>query len=134
MFYIKSKQKCWVKGVQEEKYFARVFRGANVSLDEIAKEISHATSISYPDVLAALKAFEIHVSNHVLNGNAVFFGPTLGAFIPALRSTGMPSADEVTAETVKKVTCRFFPSVAFKNNLKSATLEFKDLSKIPVVQ
>ena len=48
MFYIKSKQKCWVKGVQEEKYFARVFRGANVSLDEIAKEISHATSISYP--------------------------------------------------------------------------------------
>jgi predicted histone-like DNA-binding protein len=133
MFYIKSKQKCWVKGVQEEKYFARVFRGANVSLDEIAKEISHATSVSYPDVVAALKAFEIHVSNHVLNGNAVFFG-TLGAFIPALRSTGMPSAEEVTAETVKKVTCRFFPSVAFKNNLKSATLEFKDLSKIPVVQ
>lgn len=134
MFYIKSKQKCWVKGVQEEKYFARIFRGANVSLDEIAKEISHATSISYPDVLAALKAFEIHVSNHVLNGNAVFFGPTLGAFIPALRSRGMDSADEVTAETVKRVTCRFLPSVAFKNNLKSATLEFKDLSKIPVVQ
>ena len=48
MYYIKSKQKLWVKGVQEDKYFARIFRGANVSLDEIAKEISHATSVSYP--------------------------------------------------------------------------------------
>jgi hypothetical protein len=84
-------------------------------------------------VVAALKAFEIHVSNHVLNGNAVFFG-TLGAFIPALRSTGVDSVDEVTAETVKRVTCRFFPSVAFKNTLKGVTLEYKDLSKIPVVE
>jgi predicted histone-like DNA-binding protein len=130
MWYVKSKRSLWIKGAKEERYMARIFRGSNVTLDVIAKEISHATSVSYPDVVAALKAFEIHVSNHVLQGNAVFFG-TLGAFIPKIKSTAVATADEVDAQSIKKVTCRFFPSVSFKNTLKGVTLEYKDLSKIP---
>ena len=130
MWYVKSKRSLWIKGAKEERYMARIFRGSNVTLDVIAKEISHATSVSYPDVVAALKAFEIHVSNHVLQGNAVFF-ESLGAFIPKIKAQACATKEDVTAETIKKVTCRFFPSVAFKNTLKGATLEFKDLSKIP---
>jgi predicted histone-like DNA-binding protein len=130
MYYIKSKGNVYIKGVKEEKYFARIFRGANVSLDQIAQEISHATSVSYPDVVAALKAFEIHVSNHVLQGNAIFF-ESLGAFIPKIKAQACATKEDVTAETIKRVTCRFFPSVAFKNTLKGVTLEYKDLSKIP---
>lgn len=129
MYYVKSKaKKMWIKGVQEDRYYAKIFRGANVSLDEIAQEISHATSVSYPDTLAALKAFEMHVSKHVMNGNAVMFG-TLGAFIPKIKAQACLSADDVNAESIKRVTCRFYPSVAFKNTLKGVTLELKDLSK-----
>ena len=128
MYYYKSKIKLYSKGssTPQEKYYARVFRGFNVSLDEIAKEISHATSVSYPDVVAALKAFEIHVSNHILNGNAVFF-ESLGAFIPRLRSQALDNKDDVNADSIKKVTCRFLPSVAFKQNLKGVSFEEKVL-------
>ena len=108
---------------------ARILRSEDITLDVIAKEISHATSVSYPDVLAALKAFEIHVSNHVMNGSAVKFG-TLGAFIPSLHSKAVASLDDVDAQIVKRVTCRFYPSVAFKNTMKGVQLEFKDLNKV----
>jgi len=59
----------------------------------------------------------MHVSNHVMNGNAVMFG-ILGAFIPKIKAVGVASADEINADTIKRVTCRFFLSVAFKNTMK----------------
>ncbi len=127
MFYYKIKRNLWVKGEKAIRFSARVFRGTDVSLDEIAKEISHSTTMSYPDVLAALKAFEIHISAHILNGSAVKFG-TLGAFIPTLRSKACATAEEVTADTIKRVTCRFYPSVAFKNTMKGANLIEKDMN------
>ena len=74
MYYVKAKKILSFSGEKEERYVARLFRSEDTTLDTIAKEISHATSVSYPDVLAALKAFEIHVSNHVLMGSAVKFG------------------------------------------------------------
>ena len=127
--FIKTKRPMYIKGVKEDRYVASIYRSTDTSLDSIAKEISHATSVSYPDVLAALKAFEIHVAAHVLEGSAVKF-VTLGAFIPALRSKAVASLDDVDADTVKRVTCRFYPSVAFRNQLKGAELEFKDLNKV----
>ncbi len=129
MYYIKSKRTIKFNGTPEERYIAKVYRNQDTTLDTIAKEISHATSMSYPDVLLALKAFEIHVSNHVMNGSAVKFG-TLGAFIPTIKSKAVRTADEVDDSTIKRVSCRFYPSVAFKKTMKNATLEFKDLSKI----
>ncbi|MBR1626033.1 MAG: hypothetical protein IJ681_02695 [Bacteroidales bacterium] len=127
--YVKQKRTLWVKGEKVERYNARILRSADTPLDTIAQEISHATSVSYPDVLAALKAFEIHVSNHVLNGSAVRFG-TLGSFIPTLRTKAVTESKEVNADTVRRVTCRFFPSKDFRLKMKTAQLEFKDLDLI----
>ncbi|MGP1514468.1 MAG: hypothetical protein ACTTJH_00725 [Bacteroidales bacterium] len=92
--FVKAKRVIKIDGVKEDRYVAKIFRSADTSLDSIAKEISHATSVSYPDVLAALKAFEIRVSNAVMKGSAVKFG-TLGAFIPAIRSKAVKKADDV---------------------------------------
>ena len=129
MYYVKAKKILSFSGEKEERYVARLFRSEYTTLDTIAKEISHATSVSYPDVLAALKAFEIHVSNHVLMGSAVKFG-TLGAFIPSIHSKSVKKPEDVDAECVRRITCRFYPSVAFKQTMKSAVLEYKDLSKV----
>ncbi|MGP1515931.1 MAG: hypothetical protein ACTTJH_08275 [Bacteroidales bacterium] len=127
--FIKTKRAMWIKGTKEDRFVASIYRSADTPLDTIAKEISHATSVSYPDVLAALKALEMHIALHVMNGSAVKFG-TLGSFIPALRSKAVTKADDVTAQTVKRITCRFFPSVAFRSQMKSAELELKDLNKV----
>jgi predicted histone-like DNA-binding protein len=127
IYYTKGKKTLKLNGANEVRYVARIFRSADTSLDTIAEEISVATSLSYPDVVAALKAFEIFVSNHVSNGSAVKFG-TLGAFIPAIHSKAMATPEEIDETAVKRITCRFFPSVSFKTKMKDAALEFKDVT------
>ena len=129
MKYIKSKRTIRINGAPEDRYIAKVYRADDIDLETIANEISHATSISYPDLLAAIKALEIHISKHVINGSAVKFG-MLGAFIPTIRSKAVRTVDEVDTSVVKRITCRFYPSKAFRESLKSTNLESKDLSKI----
>jgi predicted histone-like DNA-binding protein len=107
--YVKVKRTIHVGGNPGIKYMARLWRNEDVSLDTIAQEISNATTVSYPDVLACLKAFEIHVSKYVLNGSAVKFG-TLGAFIPCISASCQETAEKVTADTIRKTRCRFYPS------------------------
>jgi predicted histone-like DNA-binding protein len=103
-----------------------VFRTNNVTLDAIAKEISDATTVSYPDTLAALKAFEIHVSKHVLNGEAVKLG-ILGMFAPGIKATAKTTLAQVDATTIKRGYCRFYPSVDFKNAMDKASFVEADL-------
>ena len=54
--YVKVKREIHVGANPGTKYLARLWRNEDVSLDTIAQEISDATTVSYPDVLAALKA------------------------------------------------------------------------------
>src|SRR5574344_59315 len=118
--YVRVKRSITVGHTPGVKYMARLWREADVNLDTIAHEIADATTISYPDVVACLKALEIHISKYVLNGSAVKFG-TLGAFIPSIHAKVQDTADKVTVDTIKCARCRFVPSVKFKNSLKKAS-------------
>ena len=127
MYYVKSKpRKMWIKGEQQDRCYAKLFRGETVTLDALAKEVSHATSLSEPDVLSALKAFQIHIQAHIINGEGCALGD-LGYIFPKIKSQAVPSADEVTAETIMKVSARYYPSVKFKTALKSTTFEERTL-------
>ncbi len=125
--YVKIKRKINVGSNPGEKYLARLYRGQDVTMDQIASDISLSTTISYPDVLACLKALEIHISKYVLAGQAVKFD-YLGHFIPSISASAMATPDEVTADTIKKTRCRFFPSVEFKNALAKSKYELADLN------
>lgn len=123
MYYVKSKvRKIWRKGEQVDCCYAMLFRGEKVTLDALAEEISNACSLSQADVLAALKAFQIHVQAHIKRGESVSLGD-LGYIIPCIRSQAVASQDQITAETIQKVSARYYPSVKFKNALKSTTFE-----------
>ena len=129
--FVKVKRMIHVGENPGEKYVARLYRGQDVDLDQIAKDISESTTVSYPDVLACLKAMEIHVSKYVTEGQAVKFG-LLGSFIPSIKVKAQESVDKVNSDTISRFTCRFFPSVDFKLHLakskfKEANLEVKGL-------
>ncbi len=129
--YVKTKRHILFGNNPGEKYVATLHRSSDVSIDQLCEEVSHATTVSYPDVLAVLKAMEIHISAHVQNGSAVKFG-MLGAFIPSIKATAMESAEDANADSIKRLTCRFYPSVSFKRNLakasfKEANLDIKGL-------
>ena len=127
MYYVKSKvRKIWIKGEQQDRCYAKLFRGETVTLNALAKEISHSTSLSEPDVLAALKAFQIHVQAHIIEGQGVAMGD-LGYIFPRIKSQAVESQDLITAETIQKISARYYPSVKFKNALKSTTFEERTL-------
>ena len=125
--YVVVKRNIHVGKTPGTKFLARLYRNADVSLDTVAQEISVATTISYPDTLAVLKALEMAVANHVLNGSAVKFG-MLGAFIPQIKAKACNSEELVTADSVKRVGCRFYPGSKFMNKLKAAQVQQKDLT------
>ena len=109
------------------KFLARLFRGNDVSIDQICGEIAESTTLSYPDVLACLKAFEINIAKHVQNGSAVKLG-VLGAFVPKIKATAKETLEEVDASTIKNFSCRFYPSVDFKRNLAKANFVEAELN------
>jgi predicted histone-like DNA-binding protein len=124
--YVKVMRNLHVGTTPGTRYWARIFRKGDVTLDKIALEISNATTVSYPDVLAALKAFEIQVSAHITNGEAVKLG-ILGMFAPGIQATAKTTLAQVDATTIKRAYCRFYPSAKFKNDLSKAGFEEADL-------
>ncbi|MDR0790648.1 MAG: hypothetical protein LBO06_07615 [Bacteroidales bacterium] len=124
--YVKVQRNIHTGANPGTRYLARIFRTNNVTLDQLAREISDATTVSYPDTLAALKALEIHVSAHVLSGEAVKLG-LLGMFAPVIHATAKTTLAQVDASTIKRATCRFYPAVTFKDALDKVAFEEANL-------
>ncbi len=125
--YVKVKRTITIGQNPGEKYLARIFRGQDVHLDRLASEIAEATSLTYSDVLACLKAFESHIARYVLSGQAVKLG-YLGSFIPSITVKAMATPDEVTPESIRRARCRFYPSANFKNSLNKCSFSLADLN------
>ena len=126
MYYTKSKiRKIWVGGEQKDLCYAKLFRGADVNLEQLSSEISAATTLNPADVLACLRSLQDFLFYHLQTGSAV--KTILGSFIPKIKAQAVESQDAITADTIRSVSCRFYPSVALKRNLKSVTMEEKIL-------
>lgn len=109
-----------------DKYLAQIFRGSDVSMDELCTEVSQATTVSYPDVLACLKALEITISRHILGGRAVKFN-ILGSFIPGIKAKAMDELEEVNASSIVRAKCRFYPSPSFMRDLSKTSFNLKNI-------
>ena len=125
--YVRVFKKVNVGAAPGMKYLARLFRGNDVTIDQLCQEITESTTLSYPDVLACLKAFEINIAKHIQNGSAIKLG-ILGSFVPKIKATAKETLEEVDASTIKSATCRFYPSVEFKRNLAKANFVEADLN------
>ncbi|MBP6429948.1 MAG: hypothetical protein KA273_06065 [Bacteroidales bacterium] len=129
--YVKIQRNIQVGADPGIKFMARLFRGNDVTMDELCQVISESTTVSYPDVLACLKALEINVSRFIQNGSAVKLG-YLGSFIPSIKVKVQDTLADVDASTIQSARCRFYPSPIFKNQLaktsfSEANLEIKGL-------
>ncbi|MDR1847103.1 MAG: hypothetical protein LBR17_03185 [Bacteroidales bacterium] len=108
------------------RYLARIFRSGNITIEQLAAEISEATTVSFPDVLASVKALEIIISRHVLNSEAVKLG-MLGMFAPGIKATAKSTLAQVDPTTIQRAYCRFYPSATFMNQLDKASFEEANL-------
>ena len=124
--YVKVKRNIMVGNNPGERYVARLFRGQDVDLDTIAESISQSTTITYADVIATLKALEIEISKAILNGSAVKLN-YLGSFIPTINAQSQLEIDTCDASSIKRFSCRFYPSTKFKHNLEKVKFQEADL-------
>lgn len=124
--YIKVKRKITTGANPGSKYLAVLWRANDVTVSQIAEEISEATSLSVADVEASLSALEMVIKRHIKNGEAVKF-PRLGHFIPCISATAQATSDKVTADTITKKGVRFYPTVSFRKEMKDCgVVERKD--------
>ncbi|MFA7081661.1 MAG: HU family DNA-binding protein [Bacteroidales bacterium] len=129
--FVKVQRNIQVGATPGIKFLARLFRGNDVSMDQLCQEITESTTVSYPDVLACLKSLEITVSRHIQNGSAVKLN-YLGSFIPSIKVKAQTNLESVDASTIQSAKCRFYASPDFKRSLAKtgfaeANLEIKGL-------
>lgn len=125
--FVKVKRNLTVGSNPGERFLARIFRTGNeLTLDQLAENISEASTLSSADILASLKAMEDQIAKAVLNGQTVRLG-YLGSFVPSIHSKAVNTADEVTADTIMRAKCRFVPSPIFKRKLKNCKFALTNL-------
>ncbi|MBQ7984664.1 MAG: HU family DNA-binding protein [Bacteroidales bacterium] len=122
--YIKIRQKYLIKGELKEKVRARIYRQAPMTLDELAQRVSHATTISRPDVIAVLSAMEEEISEAVLSGRPVKLSH-LGTFSPSIKAKACDKEKDVLPSTIKGFSCNYAPSAYMKKRFMDVDYQLR---------
>ena len=81
----------------------------SVDTDQVARRIAASTTVTYPDVLAVVKALEEEIQEHLLDGDAVKLS-LLGTFYPTIETKGCEETSAWNTNLIKKVRVRFRPN------------------------
>ncbi|WP_397446978.1 HU family DNA-binding protein [Polaribacter sp. R77954] len=108
-----------------EKFYAAVVANGSVDFETLAEQISNQCTVTETDCLAVLNALEQNIVYELKQGRIVRLGK-LGNFQVSLSSTGLSTADEVSAQAIKATRILFRPAKKMRNLLKN--LSFRKAS------
>ena len=131
--YVKVKRTISVGNDPGEKFIARIVREQSVDLDQIAEEISGASTMSKADVLGVLQQLQVQMKAHLLRGASVKLD-LLGYFTPSLRAKAVATPDEVNAQSIKGVHINFKPSKWLSKEVKNVSFRLVDPTVKGLVQ
>lgn len=108
-----------------EKYLAVIDRSGIMTQEQLADRIAEMSSLAYNDVLSALAALQMVISDATMSGVTVQLDQ-LGNFTPFLKSKAMETEEEANSESIQRLRVNFYPNVRFKNKLKSTGFIYKN--------
>ncbi len=108
-----------------EKYLAVIDRSGIMNQEQLADKIADMSSLAYNDVLSALAALQMVISDATMSGVTVQLDQ-LGNFTPFLKSKAMETEEEANSESIQRLRVNFYPNVRFKNKLKSTGFIYKN--------
>lgn len=108
-----------------EKYLAVIDRSGIMTQEQLADRIAEMSSLAYNDVLSALAALQMVISDATMSGVTVQLDQ-LGNFTPFLKSKAMETEEEANSESIQRLRINFYPNVRFKNKLKSTGFIYKN--------
>ena len=92
------------------RYYAVVASRGTTTTRELAENISSATTLQLPDVVAVLAALQLVVCEELAKGNTVSLG-SLGYLKMTMNSKGALTGEEYKiSDRLKRVNCRFITS------------------------
>lgn len=107
----------------EIKYYPKAQASGSVGINELAEEISYATTLTDGDVLNVIRALVKRINMHIANGQIVKL-ENLGSFQAQLQSHGSSTEDTYSPSLIRKVTLQFRPGIGLRGQLSLDNLTF----------
>ena len=117
-----AKGKPGVVGGGEEKYYAQIVRGREVTFRELIQEIADLNTLNTADVYAVLESFLQMSGKFLTRGRKINMGQ-LGSFSPSLQSAGEETPEGVNKNSIKRLKVNFRPSQLLQQKLDTVTYE-----------
>lgn len=111
------------------KYYARSQAAGVVDINELAEEISYATTLTDGDVLNAIRALVTQVNKHIAKGEIVRL-ENLGSFQAQICSEGADTEEAFTPSNITRVNLQFRPGVGLRGQLNLKNLQFRKVKKL----
>lgn len=105
-----------------KKFYARPVHTGEITLEELAADISHASSLTESDVYAVLQSLVREIPRNISKGYIVRLG-NMGSFRITTKSSGSELAEEVTAANITNAKLLFHAGKQIRNTIQ--TLVFK---------
>ena len=107
-----------------QKYYAKAQASGVIDINELAEDISYATSLTDGDVLNAIRAPIKQMCKHIEAGRIVRL-ENFGSFQAQVRSKGTESSELFTPSNIQKVHIQFRPGKGIKGTLEIGNLNFR---------
>ncbi|MBP1629398.1 MAG: domain fused to wHTH, Ig, or Glycine-rich motif [Bacteroidetes bacterium] len=104
-----------------EKYLAQPVKGETIDFKAMAAMIEKSTTVSRGDTLNVLDAMATAAVTMIKAGHNVKFDG-LGIFDLKTKVKAMNTPEEVTADTIERITIGFIPTVELKDQMKSVSI------------
>lgn len=105
-----------------KKFYPTVISSGDIDLDELAAELSDATTLNEVDCVAVLYALEKSMVKHLQNDKTLKFG-NVGTFKISVSGSGSDKSEDVSVSNVEKARILFSPSLKLKKTLQG--LQYK---------
>jgi predicted histone-like DNA-binding protein len=96
------------------KFYAQVVTSGDMSIRQLAKQVSAISTISTADTMAVIEAFLEVIPQALSDGKIVRLGD-FGSFSLQVSSEGSVDAPAVSKNQIKKVSVKFRPGKEFAN-------------------
>lgn len=103
-----------------KKFYARPVSSGEISLEDLATDISHASSINEADVVAVLYSLVREIPRNISQGYIVRLGG-LGSFRLGTGSLGSELAEDVTAANIHRKRVLFHNGARIRKAMSNLT-------------
>ncbi|PRD54419.1 HU family DNA-binding protein [Sphingobacterium gobiense] len=103
-----------------KKFYARPVSSGEITLEDLASDISHASSVTESDVMAVLYSLVREIPRNISQGYIVRLG-SLGSFRLGTGSIGSDTAEEVTAANIHRKRVLFQNGMRIKKAIADLT-------------